>query len=476
MLYTEKSKPKLVTLEGTAMKTNLKSFGASLDGKELHILPNYKSLVIRDENYGYTTVIPTVTEAGRHTLAVCHYGSNKETNQIIESALKDVSHEIGKTYIRDADYIKVSAFKPALRTQESLHRIKEILLGAGFGESLDSRSVQEVVTEDAISLDVPIKSNKPIAETTLRGLRSQDEAVLMSLKLTCEGTKAISFDIHNMLNGKDHVGYPLPFVISRLSMESHESEDLQNVAREILDGRFGSNLVRCTVQPEDGYSVLEYAVLVSSDAMKMLSEQVYPIFKSDPQHNCLRVVELRTKEVVDGAVLEGLEAAITASGVGVNFELLEGGMGIRIAIPSYDRLPANESSDLEQRVTFVSGFLDALSVSEPKLHETIAFNSETVKTVQKSNGEYVRVSCFESKDFAYARTVSTKDLQHTLSEGRLGASMSGTWYFESHVDGHVLALTQDASDKVTVGYFIKKGVLENKEAARADAKSLLALV
>jgi len=458
------------------MDHNLASFGASLDGKELYVLPGLKSLIIRDGGYGYTTVVPAVMESGHHVLAVSHYGSNEESNRIIESGLKDIGEAAGRTHLREASFVKVSVFRPAMRTPASMTRLKEFLAGAGFGGKLDTLSMVEASPESAMGLDVPVSNPKPISETIQRGLKAQDEAVMMSLRLTCEGAKSLSFDIHNMLHGKDAIGYPLPFVVSRMALESGTSEKLQKVAQEALIERFGDNLIRCTVTPEDGLPVLEYAVQVSPDAVKLLSEQTYPTFNADSQHNCIHVVEFRTKDKIDGELAERIEAACQASAVGVNFEVLEGEMGMRIGFPAYSRLPANTSEDIQKRVSFIESLLRDVSVADTLVHKTVDFTTENVKKTHKANGEYARLSKVEASNFAYARLVGSKTVSQKLAAGRLGAPVNGAWYFESNVPGHILSLVQEDSGKVMVGYFVEKGSTEDRPSARAEAKRLLSLV
>lgn len=458
------------------MNGNLTPFGASLDGKELFVLPGLKSLILRDEDYGYMTVVPAITESGRHVMAVSRYGCGEDTRKVVESGLKDVGTKVGTTQLRDIPFVKVETYKPAMRMPASMNRLTEFLSGAGFGDKLDSRSLVEVEAAEAMELDVPLGNKKPLSETIERGLKAQDEAVLMGLRLTCESAKSFSFGIYPMLHGKDHIGYELPFMVSRMKLEG-ESEKLQPVVREALQDRFGENLVRCTVTPEEGFPVLEYAVRISPEAVQMLSEQTYPVFQADSQHNCIRVVEFRCKDTISKDLHEQLDVALKASAAAVKSEMLEGDMAIRVGFPAYNRLPANKSEDLQQRVEFVERLLsNNVEVADKVLHETLDLSPDEVKTVKQSNGDYKRVSKVNMESFAYSRIVGAKDVKQNLAAGRLGEASNGGWYFEASVPGHVLALIQGEEGKVTAGYFVEKGVTEDRESARTEAKRLLALV
>lgn len=448
---------------------NLKSIGAAFGGSALFAIPNQSCLMARDANYGCLTVIPAVNESGRHVLLIHDYGFNETARATLDKTLSKLAEKAGTGKSEDA--VLPEVWTPVIRVSKAVLDIEEALKAAGFGpDRLGVQTSAQVTVEEAYALDMPLGDRAVWPEVLNRGLSNQNTSVIMGLSLCCKNARHESFEVLKALRGKDSFGAALPCMISRVVLEG-APETIHAMALATLKNKFGDNLMRCTVTPCEGGQVLEYATMVSQDAVKALMERTYPVFEQNPSHDCIRVVEFKLTQPMTAEEQAELKGAIEGSAVAVTCEFRE--RSVRVGFPAYAKLPPESSEDLRRRVDFVSGFtgdttqalevLETLALNKP---EPVAFRAES---------SYKKMAQVNRDDFTHSRITTTRKLPVSLSKSFLGAAAANEWYVESPVAGHVLALTEKDGE-VKCGYLVRKGTAERPAEARAEVDKLLALV
>lgn len=448
---------------------NLKALGVSFGGSALFAVPNQHCLAVRDSNYGCLTLIPAVNESGRHVLLVNDYGFNEKARAALDKTLAKLAERAGTG--KSGDVVLSEVWTPVVRVSKAILDVEAALKESGFvTDKLGVQTIAQLPVEEACALDMPLADRAAWPEVLVRGLNNQNTAVIMGLSLCCKNARHESFDIYKTLRSKDAFGYPLPCVVSRVMLEG-APENVHAMALATLKNKFGENLLRCTVTPCEGGHVLEYATMISSDAVKALMERTYPVFEQNQSHDCIRVLEFKLTQPLTVEEQAELRGAIEGSAVAVTCEFRE--RSVRVGFPAYSKIPVEQSEDLRRRAEFVGQFTgDIMQALEAV--ETLAFNKQG--PVQfKSESSYKKMPLVNRADFTHGRITTTRKVHVPLSQSFLGAAETNEWYVESPVPGHVLALTEKDGE-VKGGYLVRKGVAERPEEARAEVDKLLSLV
>jgi hypothetical protein len=451
------------------MNKNLKALGAKFQNQELHAVPSVSCLHAQDKNYGCITLIPAVTESGKHVVLVNDYGFVHSVKTKLTDVLAALAAHSG--YAVSEDAVSPDGWTPVSRVQRLMAEAEACLRAEGFGDDpLAAQSLARVNPDEVRKLDMPVGDRTVWAETLARGLNNQNAAVVMGLNFACENARCESFNVYKMLRGTDSFGYPLPFMVSRVAVEGPIAH-LSDVAKTVLSKRFGEGLKRCYVTEEDGKCILEYAVCVSDAAVKAIVEHTYPLFEANPSDDCIRVVEFTLSQPLSTDQKSELRAALQVSAAAVSCEF--GEQAVRIGFPSYRGVPEDKSESLRQRAEFVKSCVGADIVQGASVVAVLDLTPQV--EAQAAAGTYRRLANVAATDFTHSRITGMRKQSSSLENTFLGKSSTGEWYVESVVDGHVLAVGE-RDGVVKFGYMVKKGFTEQADAATADVHQLLSLV